>query len=68
MTTDTDSIGLQAHQADQRAMNDTESWACYLLATAGWSVGELAMTFQCGERAVRSEIKRHDEDYFARQA
>ena len=46
------------------SMSATEAWACYLLATDGWSVGELAMTFQCGQGAVRRSIKRYQPEFF----
>lgn len=41
-----------------------EREALALLATAGWSTSELAMTFQCDEKAVRRVVKEQFPGFY----
>lgn len=41
-----------------------EREALYLLATAGWSTGELAMTFMVDEKGVRRVVKDHEPGFY----
>jgi hypothetical protein len=44
-------------QRDRRALSDRERQAAALLFRDGWTLGELALTFQTGEKALRRNLK-----------
>lgn len=44
--------------------NPLEREALYLLAAAGWSTGELAMTFMVDEKGVRRVVKEFEPGFY----
>lgn len=53
-----------AIRSEAAVSHPREREALVLLATAGWSTAELAMTFQCDEKAVRRVVKQRIPGFY----